>query len=172
MFPQNVCTWRFIVTLITLIAFVWLFFRCMSAESLNCLYESIVALVALVWLFCCCVFSNMFSNYLHEKIYKHIGCICLTFPCCVFSNVSSKCGQIRSIFFQVCPAYSFLKGCTVTLVAFVFFCCVFWNVSSEKMHSLALAFVWLITGVCFQIFPQIVYTWRFIATLITLIAFL
>ena len=35
------------------------FFRCMSAESSNCLYESIVALFALVWLFCCCVFSNM-----------------------------------------------------------------------------------------------------------------
>ena len=32
-----------------------------------------------VLLFCCCVFSNMFSNYLHKKIYKHIGCICLTF---------------------------------------------------------------------------------------------
>ena len=56
------------------------FFRSTSAESSKILYETIVALV----------FSNMSSNYIHEKIYKHIGCICLNFQRCLFSNVSSK----------------------------------------------------------------------------------
>ena len=42
-----------------------------------------------------CVFSNVFSNYLPERMHNHIYCICLTFLHCTFLNVSSNRMRIQ-----------------------------------------------------------------------------
>ena len=60
-----------------------------------------------------CVFSNVFSNHLPERWHSRIGNICLPFFHCVFSNVASNHLP------QVCPQMACLRGCIVTLVAFV-----------------------------------------------------
>ena len=73
-----------------------------------------------------CAFSNVASNYLHEKRHSHIVCICLTFLHCVFSNVSSKCLPEK-------------RHSCIDCICVTFLHCGFSNVPSnclhEKMHS-------------------------------------
>ena len=62
------------------------FLQCaFSNVSLN---WCIITLIAFVWLFFHCVFLNVASKHLHEWMQNHIGYICLTFLQCAFSNVS------------------------------------------------------------------------------------
>ena len=56
-----------------------------------CICVTLVTLVAFVWLFFIVCVSNVFSNYLPGRMHSHNGCICLVFLHCVFSNVSSNC---------------------------------------------------------------------------------
>ena len=95
------------------------------------------------WTFLHCAFSNVPSNCLHQRMHSHIGCICLTFLHCVFSNESSNAmpammlsqtGCIFLLFFSVGFQMNYqmacLRGCIVTLVAFI------WPFSTVSFHCL------------------------------------
>merc|ERR1712213_197341 len=82
-----------------------------------------------------CAFSNVSSYRLPEKMHSRIGCIYLTFLHCAFSNVASNClhgrrhSHIGCIFLasllcalpQMFPQSTCIRGCIVTLIAFVWF---------------------------------------------------
>ena len=53
--------------------------------------RGIITLVAFVWLFFRCVFLNVASKRLHKMMQSHIVCISFTFLHCRFSSVSSDC---------------------------------------------------------------------------------
>ena len=77
------------------------------------------------------VFSNVFSNCLHEKRHSHIGCIYLTFVHCAFSKVSSKLLHNRMHIHIFCICLAFVH-------------CAFSNVSSNDL---------LLSTVSFQMLP-------------------
>ena len=89
---------------------------------------------SICWTFLHCAFSNVSSNGLHERMHSCIGCICLTFLHCAFSNVSSNClsewmqshidcicWPLSTVGFRMSPQIACLRGCIITLVAFVGF---------------------------------------------------
>ena len=88
-----------------------------------------------------CVFLNVSSNCLNQRMHNCTDCICLTFLQCAFSNVSSKGLPERMHLITLIPQSAGIRGCKITLVAFVWFFlhCAPSNVSSnrlpERMHT-------------------------------------
>ena len=88
-----------------------------------------------------CVFLNVSSNCLNQRMHICTDCICLTFLQCAFSNVSSKGLPERMHLITLIPQSAGIRGCKITLVAFVWFFlhCAPSNVSSnrlpERMHT-------------------------------------
>ena len=97
----------------------------------------VITLVTFVWLFFTIgVFSCVSSNGLPDKMHNRIGCICLFFHT-VRYQMSPQCTCIIGrkptlslvalvwlfsiLWFQMDPQITFLKGCIITLVAFVRF---------------------------------------------------
>ena len=90
MCPHLVCQR---VSMVTLIAFVWLLSTVRSFQMfLQVAYPrgSLITLVAFVCLFTNCGFWNTCSMSWPEKMQFPTGCICLIFHHSVFSNVSSN----------------------------------------------------------------------------------
>ena len=88
MSPQTAHMSKFIVTLVTLFAFLHWTFSNVFSKCLHKRMQSHIGYICLSFLHC--VFSNVPSKRPPEKMQSCIGCICWISLHCVFSSVSSN----------------------------------------------------------------------------------